>query len=90
MKLNIGEFSNDEMEMTEEHIKGEPLLYPPGAQSAEVSCVLFPELHCQDKGSERPVNSRNIQLTPGTTRWLKVNITKKSQGNMAPPEPWIF
>jgi hypothetical protein len=94
IELNIVAFSNDETQMAKEHIKGEPLCCPSGTHSAEVSCLLFPEFHCQAEGSaclpaesyqqqEHPTNSQHNQMAKGQHK----NTTRKSQGNMAPPGP---
>jgi hypothetical protein len=78
IELNIDMFSNDETQMAKEHIKGERLWCPPGTQSAEVSCLLFPKILCHSEVSaclpresfqqqDHPANARKI-------RWLKDSI----------------
>jgi hypothetical protein len=53
---------------------------PLGAQSAEVNRVLFPKIHCHALPASLRSHSgiRNIQPTPGTTRWLKDSIRTQS------------
>ena len=55
---------------------------PPGAQPAEVSRVLLPELRDPSHGSvcllRSPDSIRNTQPIPGITRWLKASVRTQS------------